>query len=247
MEDTPAPARILSCGTKDPDGKDWYYNNETHTVTWRDGRANIKGYTNLGYSYSNQSYGVNKNDHLIMDGNTRTISVNGTTIADFNKTGTITTDGVRVWGPKGGGGDPIAGGGIVQGHDRGSGSIDADGKGGGKFGDYFNLGEAIGMAFIPYIDSFAKAYDALFGKDKSASTSTEKATNVTANISKTVNVTVEKYSTTGTLRGNPSQVHKTEKDSTVDNQADAKKVFNRNNQRRIQAEQKAKRENEITN
>ncbi|MFC4476481.1 RHS repeat domain-containing protein [Flavobacterium chungangensis] len=62
-----------------------------------------------------------------------------------------------------------------------------------------------------------------------------------------ITVTVEKYSTTGTLRGNPSQVHKVEKDSTVNNQSDAKKIFDRNNQRLLEAERKAKKENERSN
>jgi RHS repeat-associated protein len=69
----------------DPDGRDWYKNNKTGKIAWRDGSAAIKGYTHLSYNYSDQSYGVNKNDHLIMDETTKTIEVNGNVIADFNK------------------------------------------------------------------------------------------------------------------------------------------------------------------
>nr|WP_231738021.1 type IV secretion protein Rhs [Myroides odoratus] len=104
---------------EDSTGKDdWYMNNETKKVTWIDGSKNIKGYTNLGYSSSNQSYGENRTDHLVMDGSTRQITVNGNVIADFSKKGSIQQDGVMVWGM---GADPMD---SAIGRDRGQGSIE---------------------------------------------------------------------------------------------------------------------------
>ena len=55
--------------------------------------------------------------------------------------GSITGDGLRIFGN---GGDAIAGNGVVQGNDRGSGSIDGSSMGGGIVEDLYKLGEAIG-------------------------------------------------------------------------------------------------------
>ncbi|MGQ8867505.1 DUF6443 domain-containing protein, partial [Myroides sp. TSA_177.3] len=99
-------------------GEDWYMNNKTKKVTWIDGSKNVKGHTNLGYSYSDQSYGENKTDHLVMDGSTRKITVNGNVITDFNKRGSNKQDGVMVWGT---GADPMD---SAIGRDRGQGSIE---------------------------------------------------------------------------------------------------------------------------
>ncbi|SNA73667.1 hypothetical protein DK095_330004 [Flavobacterium psychrophilum] len=87
----------------DPDGRapdDWYRNNTTGKVAWKDGSGKVSGYTNLGYSVSNQSYGKNKSDHLIMDGDTKKISINGNTIADFSKgpSGSLIKSGLTIWG-----------------------------------------------------------------------------------------------------------------------------------------------------
>ncbi|MDM1409131.1 type IV secretion protein Rhs, partial [Myroides sp. DF42-4-2] len=104
----------------DPTGMraDWYQNNDTKKVKWIDGSKEIKGYTNLGYSYSDQSYGENGTDHLVMDGSTRQITVNGNVIADFNKKGNIQQDGVMVWGT---GADPMDS--AIE-RDRGQGNIE---------------------------------------------------------------------------------------------------------------------------
>ena len=72
----------------DPDGKaptDWYRNNATGKMKWIEGSGNVSGYTNKGYNVSDQSYGKNKSDHLIMDGTTKQITINGNVVADFNK------------------------------------------------------------------------------------------------------------------------------------------------------------------
>ncbi|EHQ40953.1 hypothetical protein [Myroides odoratus] len=94
-------------------GEDWYMNNETKKVTWIDGSKNIKGHTNLGYSY-----GENKTDYLVMHGSTRQTTVNGNVIADFNKKGSIQQDGLMVLGT---GADPMD---SAIGRDRGQGSIE---------------------------------------------------------------------------------------------------------------------------
>ncbi len=87
----------------DPTGMaptDWYRNNVTGAVAWRDGSSKISGYTNLGFSVSNQSFGKNKTDHLVMDGSTKLITVNGNTIADFSKgsSGSLIKSGFTIWG-----------------------------------------------------------------------------------------------------------------------------------------------------
>ena len=72
----------------DPDGKaptDWYRNNVTGKVKWVEGSGAVSGYTHLAYNVSDQSYGKNKSDHLIMDGSTKQITLNGNVIDDFNK------------------------------------------------------------------------------------------------------------------------------------------------------------------
>uniref|UniRef100_UPI003B990B0C RHS repeat-associated core domain-containing protein n=1 Tax=Flavobacterium sp. TaxID=239 RepID=UPI003B990B0C len=72
----------------DPDGMeatDWYRNKLTGKVIWVEGSKAIKGYTHLGFSYSDQSYGKNKTDHLVMDGATKRITINGNLVSDHSK------------------------------------------------------------------------------------------------------------------------------------------------------------------
>ncbi|MHC0446126.1 RHS repeat domain-containing protein [Flavobacterium sp. 3-218] len=219
----------------DPDGKDWYRNDKNGKIAWYDGRSTIKGYTSLGYSYSNQSYGVNKNDHLIMDGETKTITINGTTIADFNKKGSNYEYG----------GLAISDGGNFQNPsslEHSSRSV-----------EWFDFNGSLNAILI-YLSLDKDLFKRNNGNGKGSNggrTTLETrsgniidAANNGADAVKEIKVIVEKYSTTGTLRGNASQVHKTEKDSTVDSQVEATKIFDRNNQRRVKAEAKANKENE---
>ena len=73
--------------------------------------------------------------------------------------GRITGDGIRVWGV---GGDAIAGNGVVQGNDRGSGSIDHPGH---DFNSLFDFGQLIGDGI-----------NWLLGNDKPTSKSTQSST-----------------------------------------------------------------------
>lgn len=87
----------------DPDGRaplDWYRNNTTGKIAWKDGSSKVSGYTNLGFNYSNQSAGATRTDHLVMDGGSKTISVNGNTVADFSKgsSGSLIKSGFTIWG-----------------------------------------------------------------------------------------------------------------------------------------------------
>ncbi|WP_192501960.1 hypothetical protein [Flavobacterium sp. PL002] len=87
----------------DPDGRrpyDWYENKSTGNIAWKNGSKEIDGYKRLNFTVSNQSYGKNKSDHLIMDGVTKKISINGNTIADFSKgsSGSFLKSGFTIWG-----------------------------------------------------------------------------------------------------------------------------------------------------
>lgn len=57
----------------DPDGRaplDWYQNNKTGNIVWRDGSANIKGYTNIG-TYTDVATGDGQNWSLRSNGTFR--------------------------------------------------------------------------------------------------------------------------------------------------------------------------------
>jgi len=57
----------------DPDGMDWYKNNETGETTWFDGKGKQKGYTYLGYFVSETDVDGNK---TFYDGATKSKYVN---------------------------------------------------------------------------------------------------------------------------------------------------------------------------
>ena len=86
----------------DPDGMapdDWYRNNKTNKIAWKDGSGAVNGYTRLPFLHiSNQSYGKDKTDHLVMDGYTKKITVNGKVVADFSKAkpGALVISGVAI-------------------------------------------------------------------------------------------------------------------------------------------------------
>lgn len=57
----------------DPDGRaplDWYQSNKTGNIIWREGSANIKGYTNIG-TYTDVAAGTGQNWHLSSNGTFR--------------------------------------------------------------------------------------------------------------------------------------------------------------------------------
>ncbi len=57
----------------DPDGRaplDWYQSNKTGSIIWREGSANIKGYTNIG-TYTDVAAGTGQNWHLNSNGTFR--------------------------------------------------------------------------------------------------------------------------------------------------------------------------------
>lgn len=69
----------------DPDGMeatDWYRNKKTGAITWRNGHSSMSGYTNLGHTYGYTDVNGNR---TLLDGDTKLITYNGTTKADFNK------------------------------------------------------------------------------------------------------------------------------------------------------------------
>jgi RHS repeat-associated protein len=103
---------------KDPDGMQstsWYANNETGAVKWVDGKDDIEGYTNLGFTVGKSDVDHNR---LLMDGDTKTItyydkaSGSSTTLYDYNAQsddsgGFINfvkelfgreSEGIRIWG-----------------------------------------------------------------------------------------------------------------------------------------------------
>ena len=69
----------------DPDGMkptDWYRNIFTGSITWKDGRGSRIGYKNLGHTVGQTDVNGNR---LLMDGDTKKITYNGTVLADFSK------------------------------------------------------------------------------------------------------------------------------------------------------------------
>lgn len=84
----------------DPDGcapTDWYRNNVTGAIAWRDGSAKIEGYSNLGYSWG---YTDINNNRTQLDGDTKLITYNGDIRADFNnkESGSLIKSGFTIWG-----------------------------------------------------------------------------------------------------------------------------------------------------
>lgn len=69
----------------DPDGQapmDWYKNNYTGKVIWRNGQHMLYGYKNLGHTSGHTDVNGNR---TLLDGDTKQITYNGKVLADFNK------------------------------------------------------------------------------------------------------------------------------------------------------------------
>jgi hypothetical protein len=168
----------------DPTGMDWYTDakgNQTYNEKLT--KDNASSILKEGQKYS----GTTATENVSNDVGDYTLTFNAdVSISSSEVTNShITEDGTRVWGV---GGDSEAGSGVVQGNDRGSGSIQADT---GDVGMLWDFGQLLG-SFI----------NSIFGNDKSSATQTPtNATSMSASVPETVTAQRYEYSSSDPMRG----------------------------------------------